>query len=225
MTTVAQVLRAFYRLVGSVSGDSALLERGEASNDEVAYEALTRGCWAAQRYMLSQGYQGWRKRGTAISWTGTEASDGGRYVSLPNDFLRAYGNGDVSCLVEAGGTRWGQEIKAENDFWKGDYFYFRGTKLWITRDANPPGTIYLEYHYQHPTWTSGVTIDFPTEVLPLVVAEAAYAVKDEDWIPDNETPQRIESARITARKEAIEYSRQSKKPRSFRKRTVFGSRW
>jgi hypothetical protein len=223
METVAEVLRAWYRLTGTQSGDPGLTERGEA-DDEVAYESLTRGCWAAQRFMLKQGYTGWRKRSTALVWNGSDATDGGRYADLPVDFLRADGDETRSPLVEADGTRWGQQVHPDFDAYKGDGFYFKGGKLWLLRTASPP-TLYLSYHYRHPKWSAVVTIDFPTEALPLVVAEGANVAKEEDWLPERDAEERIERALVRARTEALDIARLTKQPRGFRNRNRFGTRY
>jgi hypothetical protein len=224
METVAEVLRAFYRLTGSESGDPGLTDRGEAA-DEVAYEYLTRGCWAAQRFMLKQGYSGWRKRTSALVWNGSDATDGGRYADLPADFMRADGRDDFSCLVEQDGTQWGTPIRADQDYLTGSYFYFVGDQLWLTRYASPPQTLYLLYHYRHPKWAADVTIDFPTEALPLVVAEGANVAKEEDWLPERDAEDRIERALVRARTEALDIARLTKQPRGFRNRNRFGTRY
>lgn len=230
LDTVDKVRMAWYRLVGMTTSDKALETRGESA-DDVAYLHLTRGCRAAQRHLLRMGYGGWRKRSSAItSWSGTDDADGGRYTSLPTDFLRAYGNRRFSALVEADGDRWGEEIGPEDAHQKGDFYYIRDTsgtrQLWLTRNASPPATVYLEYHYQHPTWNSGVTIDFPLEVRALIVAEAAVRAMDEVWFPGGPDMEgKIERAWLRAREEARHFARQNKGPRTFRKVRRVGNRW
>ena len=91
LTTVAEHLEAWYRLVGSTSGDQALEEQNEAT-DEVGYINLTRGCRRAQRYMIRMGFGGWRKDSAALVFSGSDATTGGVFTALPADFLRAYGN-------------------------------------------------------------------------------------------------------------------------------------
>ena len=54
LTTGAMALEAFYRLVGSESGDQELTRQGE-DTDEVGYIFLTRGARAAQRWMIAKG--------------------------------------------------------------------------------------------------------------------------------------------------------------------------
>ena len=67
LDSVARVVAAFYRLVGSESGDEALIAQGESA-DDVAYLFITRGCRNAQRWLLKMGFNGWRKRSAALTW-------------------------------------------------------------------------------------------------------------------------------------------------------------
>jgi hypothetical protein len=226
LTTVANHVAAFYRLLGTDSSDSALTEQGE-STDEVAYTYLTRGCRNAQRYMLDKRYGGWRKRSaSALSWTGTDATTGGQYCSLPSDFLRAYGFRRKSALMEANGDRWGSEVDPEDDEWKGDYYYFRGDQLWLARTATPPTTVYLDYHYTHPAWESDVTIEFPVDARFLIIAEAANVAKEEFWlVGGQEMELKIERALQRARNEAREIARRSKQPMRFREPYRAGNRY
>ena len=225
LSTVAKCKSAFFRLLGTESDDPSLVLEGESA-DDVLYLYLTRGTWTAQRWMLKMGYQGWRQRSAALTWTGTDATTGGTYSALPSDFLRAYGSARLSALVKADGTRWGDEISAEEEDQKGDGYYFRGDNLWLTRGATPPATLYLEYHYQHPAWSSSVTIDFPVEARPLLIAEAASAAKEENWLPGGaELEQKIERALFRAREEARDVVRPTKQQRRLRKAPRYGNHW
>lgn len=225
LDTVAEIVDAWYRLVASESGDQALEDQGEAV-DDVAYINLTRGCRRAQRWMIRNGYQGWRKRSAALSFTGTDAADGGRKITLPTDFLRAYGNERRSALTQANGDRWGVQIEAEMDHMKGDHYYMRGEELWVTRSAELPTTLYLDYHYRHPEWHDSVTIDFPLEARSLISAEAAYTAMHDNWIPGGrDLEQKIARAMLTAQEEARHIVRSTKQPRTFNKVRRFGNRW
>src|SRR3990167_5281846 len=104
MDSVAAIRRAFYRLVGSTEDDSFLEEQGEAAN-EVAYTYLTIGSREAQLWMLKVGYVDWAKRSSALTFSGSDAADGGRYVALPTDFLRTRGDRRNSPLRDADGDR------------------------------------------------------------------------------------------------------------------------
>ena len=230
LTSVAMLKEAWYRLCGTTAEDPALSENGEAA-DEVAYVSLTRGVRAAQRYMLKQGYRGWRTRSSALSWSGTDAANGGRYTALPSDFLRGFGNFRVSPIREANGDPWGAMLTEADEevYARGNYFYFRGDELWVARNASPPTTAYLEYHYQHPAINAELadgSIDFPMEARPLIVAEAANVAKEEDWLPYGpEVEQKIERALVRARAEAQDIARPSKAPRRFHYHGPYGSRW
>jgi len=223
LESVAQILEAWYRLLGSVPTDYALTELGEAE-DEIGYIYLTQGCHDAQVYLIDQGYRGWRQRTAALTWAGTDATTGGQYASLPADFLKADGHKEKSPLVKVNGDRWGQLIDDEDDNVKGNYFYFVGDKLWLARTASPP-TVYLKYHYQHPEWTAAVTIDFPIIVRSLIVAYAANLAKDESWYVGDETDKRtIREAVLSAERRAQKFARQGKQNKQWRRPQIYG-RW
>jgi hypothetical protein len=220
-----KIRQALYRLVGTDSSDPYLSEQGESAN-EVVDILLTRGCRNAQRWMLDMGYGGWRKRSDALSWSGSDSTTGGRYDDVPSDFLRAYGSQRRSALVRANGDRWGSEINPKDDDSKGDFYYIRGDEIWITRNAQPPATLYLDYHYLHPKWEGAFTIDFPMDARYLIVAEAANVGKEENWLPGGrEMEQKIERALFRAREEARHIARSTKNPRQFQKLTRFGNHW
>lgn len=230
LSTHAKLRTAFLRLVGSEAEDQALTDRGEGTNEVVDYY-LTRGVWAAQRYLLKCGYRGWRKRSSALSWSGSEDTDGGRYTALPSDFLRAFGSTRRSALVEADGDLWGEQLDAEDDFFEGDYYFFEGhDQLWITREADPPSPVYLTYHYRHAAFDGdfddGTDWDFPEEIRPLIVAEAAHFAMEDSWIPGGQDMElRITRALRSAQSEARDFARPTKQPRQFRKVRRIGNRW
>ena len=228
LNTVKMFVDAFYRLVGTESGDDELELRGEAA-DDVAYIFLTRGSRTAQRWMIKMGYGGWRKRTSALTFTGSDDTDGGTKVALPNDFLRGYGNQRQSMLREANGKRWGQEIDPEDDHLRGDKYYIRGQELWLTRGASPPTTLYGDYHYTHPLWNAALantSIDFPTDARSLIPAEAAVVAKEENWVPGGEEMElKIERALKRAQEEARDVARPTKEPRKFRRPKRFANRW
>lgn len=213
LSTVAQVVAAFYRLVGSKSADQMLVAHGEEV-DAVVYEALTQATRLAQLFMLDNGYPGWKARSSALSWSGSDASDGGRYSALPSDFLRAYGSKKRSALVEADGVGWGQQIDADQSQAIGDYYFLDDEQLWITRGANPPTTIYLRYHHLHPAWSAAVTIDFPSRGRGLLAPYAAEIAMDDNWLPGgDEMEAKISRAVRKAEARTRKFARQSKEPR------------
>lgn len=228
--TVVKILAGFFRLVGTVSSGQELTEQGE-DQDDIAYLNITRGCRKAQRWMLQNGFGGWRKRtATVLSFSGSDSVDGGRFTTLPSDFLRAYGDHRRSCLTEANGDRWGEEITEQEDHKKGDLFYFRGHELWLSRVASPPTNLYLDYHFIHPAWDdalqAGDGIDFPMEARYLIVAMAAETAMDDNWLPGGqELEGKIGRAVKRAQNEARHIARPTKQPRQFQKVRRFGNRW
>jgi len=222
---IAEHREEFYRLVNTDETDQELTLRGETEN-QICDMALTRGCHRAQRYLLKHGYRGWRKRSTALSFSGADATDGGQYADLPSDFLKAFGSRRVSALRKANGDQWGQEIEDYQDFWKGNYYYIRGDELWVTRTAVLPTALYLEYHYKHPVWNDSVTIDFPIEARYLIVAEAANVAKDHSWLTgDVELEAKIVRALDTAREEARSIAPRTRSQKLFQAPRRFGNRW
>lgn len=226
LDTVVKIVSAFYRMIGSVASDQSLTEQGESA-DDVAYLNLTRGTRIAQRYMIDQSFGGWRQRSSALSFTGSDSADGGRYVTtMPSDFLRAYGSNRRSALVEANGDRWATETIEDQDHLKGDHYYLKGSVLWLTRTANPPTTIFLDYHYKHPAWSSNVTIDFPMEARHLIVAQAAACAIDDNWVSGGEEMEaRVGRAVTKAQSEARGISRTTRQPKKFKKVIRFANRW
>lgn len=223
--TGVQAHSAFYRLVGTETDDTELTLRGETP-DQVANEFLTRGVRRAQRWMINMGYDGWRKRTGALTFTGSDDVDGGKKITLPNDYLRAYGSDRQSALREPDGKQWGQEINTEKDFRRGDLYYYRGDELWVTKDANFPATLFLEYHFVHAAWDASVTIDFPIDARPLIIAYAAELAKEDNWLPGGqEMKVGIVRALMSAKEEARDVARPSKTPRKFRRPKRFANRW
>lgn len=232
LDTVDKVKRAFFRLVDTEADDPELTLLGEGAS-EVVELLLTRGFRSAQRWMLEQGYQGWRKRSSALTFTGTDATTGGRSTNLPADFLKAYGNKRRSCLVKANGDRWGTQIDPDSPHRRADYFYFRGSddsgmQLWLARTASPPSEVFLEYHYLHPTWESlaDADIDFPLEIRFLGVAEAASIGIDEAWLPGGEElALKLTRALGRAQREARRTVRATKQPREILKVRRLANHW
>lgn len=227
LSSVDQIVRRFYRLVGSVPDDEQLTELGELT-DDIAYEALTEGTWDAQITMLEMGYTGWRKRSGALTFSGSDEMDGGRYVDLPSDFLRAFGQdkGGRSALVEPSGRRWGAELTDEDDTVEGQGYYIKDEQLWLLRGASPPGTVYLDYHYAHPEWSPSVEIDFPLRCRSIIAPSAARVAADENWLPGAaDMEAKIERAYFKARERVRRYVRQTKAPRRMKRPPRFATRY
>lgn len=216
--------RAFYRMVGARPVDPALTAFGE-SQDDVANEMLTQGAHEAQRFMISAGYHGWMRRFGPLV---IEEDDEGWYAELPDDFLTAQGWRRQSALEGRDGRYWGHEADGRdtgirgNAYWIPDYSILR-----FARGARPPTDLYLRYHYRHPTFGSEEeTVDFPFDARRLVVAMAAHAAVEEDWVPGrDEAMARIDRALAKARQVARRVSMTSKRQRQVQEPPVFGTRW
>lgn len=229
LSTLSEHRRAFFRLVGVVSADDVLIEQGEAV-DDVAYLALTRGYRATQRWLISNGLkERWRKRHTAwTTWSGTDAADGGRYNSLPSDFLRLDGNQtDRSALVQADGTQWGQEVSPDDEGAIGSYYYLKNDQLWLVRGASPPSPIYLRYYNTYAAITSATaSFDMPMDARWLCVAEAADAAVKDEWVPNaKDTEERVARALERGREEARSLIPRTREPRKMHPPKKYASRW
>jgi hypothetical protein len=214
LSTEAEVRAAFYRLVGTTSTDDTLSENAEAAN-LVADMCLTHGFERAQMFMIGCGMtERWRARSSAItSWSGADSTDGGRYKALSDittDFLRFSGkkmDPRYSSLMAANGDRWGVEIDADYDVLTGNVFYLKNEQLWIGVGSVPYTTLYLDYQFRHPEFTTGVTINFPGGAIGLCVAYAALHGSTENWYPRSDNSKIAENvdywekqARMVARR-------------------------
>lgn len=226
LSTAANISRLFYRLLGIKEGDPGLVARGETAGD-IANTYLTVGVRRAQRWMLRCGYAGWRTRTAALSFSGSDSADGGRYSALPANFMQAYGDGQRSALVRADGTGWGHQIPPDQaQRARGDAYYIRGDQLWLARGASPPSELYLDYHYLHPAWAPAVTVDFPLDARGLIPAEAAAAAKEESWAPGGaDADLRIERALARAREDARLVARRTRQQRRMRAPRRYGTHW
>jgi hypothetical protein len=227
LTALADYRNAFYRKVGTVSSDDALVENGETAG-AVADLCLTHGFRTAQRFLISHG-QAWRwvKRSTAITWSGTEAADGGRYSALPSDFLMLAHRGKseaTSAIREANGEGWGYEIDFEHSHERGNFYYLKNERLYITRGANPPATVYLEYVFQHPAFADAVTVDFPLEIRELVIAYAAQHGASDSWYPRADTNAIAQSVNFWEKQGAL-FAKRSRNPRKQTAPKTAGTRY
>lgn len=225
LDNIAKHKSAFYRLVGTTSDDDSLTENSEAE-DDVFYLFITRGYRSAQRYLIDfcRMSDRWRTRSSAITWSGTESTVGGQYSALPTNFLRLAGNRHRSSLVEADGTRWGQEIDESDSIIKGQYYYLKNDQLWKTRSASPPSTVYLEYHHHHAVITSATsTFDLPAEARHLAVAFAANDAMTENWFPGKDRNV-VREALANAKYEAKQL-RRSREPIKMAAPRRYGTAW
>lgn len=226
LSTTADCLEAFYRLVGSDSSDTSLRENGEAA-DEVAYLYLTRGVRAGQRYLINLG-MGERWLTTATLTFGAAAADGTRTATLPTDNVRLSGDRATSALSDAAtGHPWGRMVDERTLRGAvGDLYALSADTVKVANGASLPTTTKLSYIARHAAIEVGVALDFPIDARWLIPTEAASAAKEEGWLPGGpEMETKIDRALFRAREEAKQIARRTRAPRQFRAPTRVGSRW
>jgi hypothetical protein len=229
----AELRRGLLRLLAMSTSDGSLAEH-EATGGDTLNHFIQHGVWEAQSYLLSHvDPDRWRKRSSAITWSGADSTDGGRYVELASDFLRLYGNRERSALVEADGKRWGRQLDTPLDRYevRGDYYWVDRTsnadRLWIAKAASPPTTLYYEYNYRHPTFSDDSTAaEFPSQHTPLIVAFAADYAAHHPFFPGGDEL-RGAIARNLAYWKASVYvgARRTREPRKVKSGNVIGTRW
>lgn len=152
----AAIRTAWYSLMNSSPEDDALAE-GFASADEHANEYIQEGLESAQVHVIEYAADGamrWLKRLGPITWLDDPGV--GKYVDLPDDFLRLSGDETHSCLLDRAGRPWGQLLdgRERNRHRFGHGFYLRNDRLYLIRNAPAPKDAVLEYHFRHPELTS-----------------------------------------------------------------------
>lgn len=227
LDTIAKHNAAFYRLVGTTSADDALVENSEAAGD-VAYLYLTRGYRACQRWLIDHGMSDrWRSTSAALTWT--PVTEGTQYTALPTRFLRLDGDRRRSALVETNGDPWGCEVDTRQDRSEGNYYFLQNERLYLTRSAQPPSTLYLRYFASHAALsaaTGSSDFDMPMEARPLAVALAARAAAVESWLPGGpEMVAKIDLAVRLGKEEAKEVARRTRAPREFQRAPRYGNHW
>lgn len=188
--------RHLYRLLGIDARDRNLSSYDSDIQESVHY-FIQQGLWNAQSHLITNGRARlWRRRWEISGWEDDEVT-GARSTDLPSDFLRLDGDQYRSALYSAADERpWGQETSAQNgETWRGNFFWVHNGRLWVSRGANLPQSLYGTYFYRHPVLEHDETpLDFPVEVRPLIPAEAAYVAMMESWLPldDDATRRRIQ---------------------------------
>jgi hypothetical protein len=236
----AALRRRFYWATGTAATDDALIEH-DAESLEQAHYCIQHGIWRAQRFLIRHGYaDGWLTQSATLSFSGSEDTNGGRYASLPADFLMLAGDDTeaVSALRQPSGTRWGRLIEDERELYnyQGDYYTIRGAggdsaattgKLWIARGANPPSDLVMDYHHRHAILADDSTVlNFPQDAGNLVVAEAANLARTQPWFPgDAGRKEDIKEALRAAHEDATSWARRDRKPKRLNSRPVFNNRW
>src|SRR3972149_2625074 len=98
LTDRASLARAFYRLTATSSTNPGLIEH-DSSTLETLYQYLQYGAWDAQEYMIDSGFTDrWLTTSSALTFSGSDASGGGRDASLPSPLLRLAGEEHRSAL-------------------------------------------------------------------------------------------------------------------------------
>lgn len=225
----AEIRLALLRLLAMSTSDGSLTEQQTTSGDTLNH-FIQHGTWEAQNWYLSNvDPNRWRTRSPAItSWTGADATDGGRYKALEADFLRLYGSRERSALVEADGTRWGYLIDPMDRYEvRGNYYWIDNDRLWIAKNAAPPSSVYYEYTYRHPTFADDTTApDFPVQDRPLIVAFAAeYAMQHPFFPGDDNLRVGIERNLKFWQTQCYVRGRRSREPRKVKAGNVIGTRW
>ena len=229
----AEYRRALLRLLAMGTSDGSVAEH-EASAGDTLNHIIQHGVWEAQNWYLNNvDPERWRKRSSAITWSGADATDGGRYVALASDFLRLYGTRERSALVEADGARWGYLIDPIDRYEvRGSYYWIDATsvgveRLWIARSASPPATLYYEYTYRHPTFTDDVTAaEFPLQDAPLIVAFAGQYAMHHPFFPGGEELKgSIRENLKFWQTQCYVRGRRSREPRKVKSNRTIGTRW
>lgn len=218
LTDRASLARAFFRLTGTSSDNPALTEH-DADTLETVYQFLQYGAWDAQAWLIDCGLADrWVSVSSALSWSGADSTDGGRYCSLPSDFLRAIGDDYRSCLREANGNRWGSQCDFRDRWGAGpNRYWFQDEQVWITYGSSPPSPLYLDYHEKLATLADATTVDFPSEHRPLIVAYGADRAMSDAWLPgDLEMQAKITSNLAKLKKEAWRRIRRTSGPRKLK---------
>lgn len=221
----AQLRLAFYRLTGTFAGDGILAENEEQEGDNVN-RYLHQGMRDAQLWLLDTANpHRWKKSTAALTFTGSDTT-GGRYVDLPDDFLRAYGDSENSALRETNGDRWGVMVQPEDRHRRGDGYWIENDRLYLLRGANPPANVVLDYIYLAPELTDDDTEpDFPADDRELIVAFAAYDFALHPQFPNPAELPKIERYLGVKQKQASQRGRMSREPRRMKSKRAIGGRW
>jgi hypothetical protein len=218
LTDRASLVRAFFRLVASSSDNPAMTEH-DSDTLEAVYQFLQYGAWDAQAWLLDCGLADrWVSVSSALTWSGSDSADGGRYAALPADFLRAIGDDNRSCLRVPGSDVWGSQVDFR-DRWTGgsNRYWFQDEYLWISKGSAPLSGLCLDYHEQLATLEDSTTVDFPSAHRALIVAYAADRAATDAWLPgDLEMQAKILSNLTKLKKESYRRVRRTSGPRKLK---------
>lgn len=193
LATIAQLRVGLLRLVGTVGTDSELVLRGEALN-EVIDDALQTGLWNAQRYLIDIGCgDDWLDEAT-LSF-GAADTAGVQRADEPADFLRFAGDGTYSAIHDSDGKPWGALLRDTRAIRTatGNWFYWAGGSICVTRLANLPDSPVLDYYKTIALPSAAAVVDFAEDARPLIIAEAGYHAMGEYWVPAPEGVAQLEN--------------------------------
>lgn len=234
--------RAFYRILGLSAQDTGHSEHDSSTLETVDY-FIMHGLWAAQYYIVTNtDWHRWISTKSVDTTSGSASTEAtgvllgtddtpqGKYVVLEDDFLRLNGDDKRSGLFDGDNQPWGVMIDPrESHQFTGSFFFIEGDRLRFTEGANIPSDLYYEYIARHPEITQDSTaIDFPTEMRPMIVAEAAAMAVAESWLPfsDRDTERRILQNQERWRQLATSKARRTRRPRQLRAdHNPYGSNW
>lgn len=221
LTDRASLARAFFRLTATSSTNPALIEHDGALTLEAVYQFLQYGAWDAQEWLMDCGLLNrWVTTSSTLSFSGSDATDGGKYVALPGDFLRLAGDEYDSALRSPNGTRWGQliDFKDRRTVSRNCYWLQSTTsnvwRLWVTPGSSPPSDLVADYHHMLATLADSTTVEFPSKDRALIVAFAADRAMSDAWLPgDAEMQAKIAANLMKQKREAERRVRQSHGPK------------
>ena len=173
--------------------DSELVLRGEALN-EVIDDALQTGLWNAQRYLIDIGCgDDWLDEAT-LSF-GAADTAGVQRADEPADFLRFAGDGTYSAIHDSDGKPWGALLRDTRAIRTatGNWFYWAGGSICVTRLANLPDSPVLDYYKTIALPSAAAVVDFAEDARPLIIAEAGYHAMGEYWVPAPEGVAQLEN--------------------------------
>lgn len=221
LLTRVDLLRAFFQLTGGTDDDDALTEH-DAETLEQAYYYLTHGVWEAQRWALDHGWSDWwitYDTTSLAAISGSDTSHGGRYATLPSNFLRLAGDCDLSPIRSTDGRMWGELVEDEGrlDGLRGACFAVRGSRLAFARGATTlPSGAALRYHARHADLAADDTaIDFPIQFRPLIPAEAAWMAMDDGWSGIRQQQYPVIERSVSKWRARMAAHRRSAEPRTF----------
>lgn len=226
--TLSALRRKFYRLTDTSADDGGLTTHGE-STYEVVDEALLKGLWKAQRYLIDIGAGAQWLTSAALTF-GAEDATGARAAEKPADLLRFAGDERYPALHDSSGRPWGTLVRDLRMIRSttGSGFYWMGNKIWLTPAASPSDTLHIDYYRKLalPATADAEFADFEEAAEDLIPAEAAYHAMHEHWLSGGmEMESKIARNREHWRLEAAQLLRVDNGRQSLGEPETIGGRW